>query len=182
MHLLGHAPRLLLPLVDDAQGVVRRVDLAVHFAADDALERHRAAQLVPESVDRETGLREPLREFLVRRDVVLLLEPLDLVLDLGVRRDEVELLGAVLEERLVHELLHDALLHLLALRGAGRGAGLVNGLIEPRVELALRDDPRVHVHEDAVDDLAGPKRPGGENGGKSRGKENDGKEDTGEPV
>ena len=59
----------------------------------------------------------------------------------------------------------------------GRGAGLAHGLLDARVELALRDDARVHVHEDAVDDLAGPERHGDE---RDRG-EHDEEKDTEAP-
>ncbi len=95
------------------------------------------------------------REILFRLDVVLLLEPLDLLLDLLVGRDDVELPGPVLEERLVHQLLQGRFPHVVAPAPVQAGRGLSQGGLGPLVELRLRHDAGVDVDEDPVDDLPG---------------------------
>ena len=103
-HLLGDRPGLLLAFVGEAEGVVGEVHLAVHLAPDDALDGRRPLQLVAELLGRQSRGLQRHDEVFFGRDLVLLLEALDLLLDLGVGRDDVQLPRAVLEEGFVQQL------------------------------------------------------------------------------
>ena len=128
----------------------------------------RPLQLVAELLGRQARGRERLDELLVGRDLVLLLEALDLLLDLGVGRDDVQLARPVLEEGLVHQLAQGRLPDLVPPGEVEAGRGLPEGGLGPLVELALRDDAGVDVDEDPVDDLAG-RREGREGEGSEEG-------------
>jgi hypothetical protein len=98
---LGNPVRLLLPLVDDAQRVVRQVHLALDLAPHDPLHHERVEKLVAELLDRQAGALEELLEVGIGRHLVFLFQLTDPLLDLLVGRQEIEVPPAVLEEGLV---------------------------------------------------------------------------------
>ena len=167
--LLGDRPGLLLPLVDEAEGVVGEVDLAVHLAPDDALDGRRPLQLVAELVGREArGLRAPLTNS--SSDATLFCSLSRLICSSTSASVATMSSSRARSSRSASFSSSRRAAFRTSSRRASveAGRGLPEGRLGPVVELALRDDAGVDVDEDPVDDLAG-RREGREGEGSEEG-------------
>ena len=140
-------------------------ELRSHFLALDLLDEHLALQLLPQVVHRHAFLREGGLELRLVGESLLLADVGDDRLELIVAELEAELLAALQEQQLVdrvheelrRELGERLLERLVVLQRFGINLLSLHALPEgrhlPRLELGLRDDLAVHLHEHLLDDL-----------------------------